>query len=57
VVADLHLTAELSERVRLGLHVRNAFDEDYQTPGGIEHVQAGLPQEGRDARLRLTFDF
>lgn len=57
VVADLHLTAELSERIHLGLHVRNAFDEDYQTPGGIEHVQAGLPQEGRDARLRLTFDF
>lgn len=57
VVADLHLTAELSERLHLGLHVRNALDEDYQTPGGIEHLQAGLPQEGRDARLRLTFDF
>ena len=47
----------LFDHVELSLNVRNALDREYATPGGFEHVQPGITQNGRNymARIRLTF--
>jgi len=34
----------------------NLFDESYEMPGGTEHRQPGIPQEGRSVMVRLTLD-
>lgn len=58
LVVDLHATAELfAGRVVLALHVLNAFDEAYETPGGFEHLQDGIRQRGREVRVPVTVSF
>jgi outer membrane receptor protein involved in Fe transport len=47
-------TGEFLGGVRANLGIRNLFDTSYQTPGGWEHAQMGIPQVGRT--LRLTAD-
>ena len=37
----------------LSLLVDNLFDVDYGTPGGLEHLQSVIPQDGRTIVLRL----
>lgn len=43
----------LRGRVKLSLTVHNLLNESYKTPGGFEHRQAGIPQDGRTLRVRL----
>ena len=57
-IADLTLTARpLGDRFEASLSARNLFDTSYQTPGGFEHTQEGIRQNGRDIRLRLSVLF
>ena len=47
----------LSEHVDLSLTVRNLLDTAYATPGGWEHLQPAIGQDGRSYRLSLDFAF
>ena len=40
-------------RVQLAFKVRNLLDTHYAYPGGFEHVQASIPQNGRNYNLKL----
>jgi len=43
--------------VRVLAQVRNLFDAEYGTPGGFEHRQAEIGQDGRNYALRLEYRF
>jgi outer membrane receptor protein involved in Fe transport len=43
--------------VKILAQVRNLFDVDYDTPGGFEHRQASIRQDGRNYALRLEYRF
>lgn len=58
LVTDLHFsTRPLFGRTRLWLHLDNLFDEEFETPGGFEHYQDGLRQDGRNYRLGIEYRF
>ena len=46
-----------STRTVASLLVRNLFDEAYATPGGYEHVQPAIPQDGRTFIVGLETRF
>jgi len=55
-----HLTLtslRLADHFSLSLQVRNLFDTHYSHPGGPEHIQPALRQNGREVSLRLDFVF
>lgn len=55
-VADLTVFArKVGERFDLSGGLYNMFDERYADSGGLEHVQASIPQDGRSVRITLTF--
>ena len=39
----------------VSLSVKNLLDTDYATPGGLEHEQPGIAQDGRSATLRIEY--
>lgn len=41
-------------RVQLAVKVRNLLDTDYRYPGGFEHLQPSIRQNGRNYNLKLT---
>ncbi len=41
----------------LALGIYNLLDRDYGDPGGIEHLQASIPQDGRNYRLQVRYEF
>ena len=43
--------------VRVLAQVRNLFDVDYATPGGFQHRQAAIGQDGRNYAVRLEYRF
>ncbi len=43
--------------VSIQLQARNLLDEDYALPGGVEHRQASIPQDGRALTLRFELRF
>jgi iron complex outermembrane receptor protein len=49
-VADL-------EGFDLAVRLTNLFDKRYAYPGGTEHVQAGIEQDGRAVMVRLGYEF
>lgn len=56
VIANVGIrTGALLDHFRFAVAVRNIFNVRYQLPGGFEHVQPGIPQDGRN--LRVTLDF
>lgn len=44
-------------RLDASVRVRNLFGAYYSTPGGVEHLQPAIPQDGRVASLRLDVTF
>ncbi|MDA1267163.1 MAG: TonB-dependent receptor [Planctomycetota bacterium] len=57
-VANLTLRkTHLYRDADLFLQVRNVLDERYATPGGFEHRQATLPQDGRSWSVRVEWAF
>jgi iron complex outermembrane receptor protein len=50
-------TERLIRGADLQFSVQNLFDRRYSDPGAEEHVQAGIPQDGRTFRVRLGFRF
>lgn len=46
----------LWNRVDVRVTVYNLFDTDYSVPGGSEHRQHSIPQDGRNVMMRLSMD-
>ncbi|HEX6789922.1 MAG TPA: TonB-dependent receptor [Candidatus Krumholzibacteria bacterium] len=60
VLVNLNLTTALhplGTRTTASLLVRNLFDESYGTPGGYEHVQPVIEQDGRSIIVGLQTRF
>ena len=43
--------------LELGFRVANMFNTRYAHPGGPEHLQTGIMQDGRTVSIRLTMRF
>lgn len=41
----------------LSLSIYNVLDKRYADPGGTEHVQAAIPQDGRSLRAQVKYEF
>jgi outer membrane receptor for ferrienterochelin and colicins len=57
-VANVNLaTKPLLDRAKVSLLIRNLFDEEYSLPGGYEHEQDAIVQDGRTmtAKVELMF--
>ncbi|MDI6803360.1 MAG: TonB-dependent receptor [Bacteroidota bacterium] len=50
-------TKPLFNRLTVSFLVRNLFDADYKYPGGFEHRQAGIKQNGRNYIASLEYKF
>ena len=46
----------LLDQVKISFMVRNLFDIDYATPGGLVHLQPAIPQNGRNYVLRVGYE-
>jgi iron complex outermembrane receptor protein len=66
VITDLHLLfpARASgarrgsrDRLELSLRLNNVFDASFATPGGVEHRQAAIAQDGRNLSAELRYRF
>jgi iron complex outermembrane receptor protein len=47
----------LAPGLEISASVYNLLDKKYGTPGGVEHLQDSLAQDGRTFRLKLTYRF
>ena len=58
VLADLSVhTTRFFDRLRVSASVRNLFGTSYALPGGYEHRQAAIVQDGRSVALRVRYRF
>ena len=58
VVANMNLLGrELVQGLDLSVGIDNLFDEEYAHPGGEEHLQETIAQDGRTYRLKLEYAF
>ncbi|MEA3207370.1 MAG: outer rane receptor for ferrienterochelin and colicin [Chthoniobacter sp.] len=48
---------ELLKDLEVSAGVHNLFDQKYGFPGGPQHLQDNIPQDGRTFRLKLTYRF
>lgn len=57
-LANLTLTStRLAPGAELSASIYNLFDRRYADPGGGEHVQDAIPQDGRNFRIKLSYAF
>jgi outer membrane receptor protein involved in Fe transport len=56
-LTDLNLTSKSLAGFSLSLAIRNVFDRRYATPGGIEHLQPTIEQDGRSFVGRVSWSF
>jgi iron complex outermembrane receptor protein len=57
LLANLSVAQSRSARFDWGIAVFNLFDRQYGDPGGDEHEQIAIPQDGRTVRLRASVRF
>jgi len=50
-------TQRLIKNVEFSASLYNLFNQQYDVPGGSEHVQVVIPQDGRSFRFKLTMRF
>lgn len=56
LLTNFHLfSRELFKHLRVSFQVRNLFNVKYWTPGGLEHVQPALLQNGRNFSLKVEY--
>jgi outer membrane receptor for ferrienterochelin and colicins len=48
-------TRKITDKFDLSGGFYNLFDKQYADTGGLEHVEASIPQDGRSVRIKLTF--
>ena len=51
------LTRNWKKGPSLSLSVFNLFDRKYGDPGGAEHAQTLIPQDGRNFRVQVRYEF
>ncbi len=51
------LGENLSKNLDVSATVYNLFDQRYSDPGGQEHIQNLIPQDGRNYRIKLSYRF
>ena len=51
------LNESLAKNLELSATIYNLFDKRYSDPGGEEHVQDLIAQDGRNYRLKLDYGF
>lgn len=57
LLANLNLSTEpLLDHVKLSLLIKNLLDVEYKTPGGYEHLQDAIPQDGRNIVVKVSYD-
>jgi iron complex outermembrane receptor protein len=56
-LTDLNLTSKPLSGFSLSLAIRNLFDRRYATPGGVEHIQPAIEQDGRSLVGRVSWSF
>ncbi len=57
-IANITLSARgLAPGLELSVSAYNATDERYSDPGGQEHVQDSIPQDGRIYRFKIQYEF
>ena len=56
-LTDLNLTSKPLSGFSLSLALRNLFDRRYATPGGVEHIQPAIQQDGRTVVGRVSWSF
>jgi len=56
-LTDLNLTSKPLSGFSLSLAIRNLFDRRYATPGGVEHIQPAIEQDGRSFVGRVSWSF
>jgi outer membrane receptor protein involved in Fe transport len=56
-LTDLNLTSKPLSGFSLSLAIRNLFDRRYSTPGGVEHLQPAIEQDGRSLVGRVSWSF
>ena len=49
-------TKPVFDRLKLSFLIRNLFNVTYSTPGGFEHLQDTISQNGRNFALRLDYE-
>jgi iron complex outermembrane receptor protein len=58
VLTNVNLSTKLlSDHFRPSLRIGNVLDINYSTPGGFEHLQAAIPQNGRHFHIGLEYQF
>lgn len=58
LVANLAIsTTRFSENATVSLIVRNLFNKSFETPGGFEHIQDAIIQNGRTITFSLKYHF
>jgi outer membrane receptor protein involved in Fe transport len=50
-------TRNLTPGLELSASIYNLFDQKYRTPGGAEHLQDSLMQDGRTFRFKFMYRF
>ncbi len=56
LLTNFHLCSnELYRHFKFSLQVKNLFDIEYRTPGGYEHIQHALIQNGRNFTLKFEW--
>jgi len=48
---------ELTRGMSVTAGIYNVLDEDYGDPGGTEHAQDVIPQDGRNYRVTVRYQF
>lgn len=58
LLTNLNLSAKpLFNHVKLWVLIKNLFDVTYTTPGGYEHLQDAITQNGRNFAVKLEYKF
>ena len=55
----LHKHSDSKDLFNIGvyLQIRNLFDESYSLPGGLEHFQDALQQDGRNFVFGISYSY
>ncbi len=57
VASVTFLSRRLAKGLDLSASVYNVFDKKYGDPGGPQHLQDTIEQDGRNVRLKVTWGF
>jgi iron complex outermembrane receptor protein len=58
LLTNINLSSKpLFDHLKFSFLIRNLFDTKYSLPGGVEHLQPAIPQNGRNFAVKLEYNF